>query len=82
MTDMTSTNRLREAFEAWATSADYWLEGTTIPRRSYSSENTEHAWRAWQAATLVERDRMTDIVLIELDCNGQAGAILRAIWAG
>lgn len=41
----------REAFEAWATTKDWYSTARSDEEgRDYSSDLCEYAWRAWQAA--------------------------------
>ena len=71
----------REAFEAWyfgnpitpSHAADKGADG----QYKYAAAHT--AWNVWQAATDRARDVAAEIVLRELDDNGQARAINDAI---
>jgi len=49
----------REAFEEWAVTQFLPLNRGTV--RSYLREESEIAWRAWQAATMAERKRAAKV---------------------
>ena len=60
----------------------YDRSGAPMPNRGWTDSEAA-AMRAYAAAAVArERERIVDIVLIELDCNGQAGAIIAAIREG
>lgn len=70
----------REAFEAWA-AREYpnWTLSPKTASGEYASQAAKFAWAVWQAATAHARDVAAEIVLHELDGNGQAEAINIAI---
>jgi len=69
----------REAFEAWFKPTFYddcaWSES----RNCYVEPSVHMAWKGWQAAIQHACDVAAEIVLRELDDNGQARAINDAI---
>lgn len=67
----------------WRSSAERWNgQDPTASEPLYTADQML-AYAEALAAERVreERERVVDIVLIELDCNGQAGAIVQAIRA-
>lgn len=77
------TDKMREAFEKWATDKGYNIERWIYGRHLYANRLTQNAWEVWQAAqspALTElaaeyEQRITDLedVLRSLACSLSAG---------
>ena len=73
----TMTSPSRGAFEAWA--KEYGRIFLERDGNGYKFPYTQEAWVSWQAAIQHACDVAAEIVLRELDDNGQARAINDAI---
>lgn len=83
MTAPDELDRERADFEAWA-SRNGWAESDLgdkcaagSPRADeYRHHGLQSEWEVWAAAVAAERERWTEVVMAELDGNGQAQAIV------